>query len=162
MSETAFHYDTRRVSHRVGTGTVVSVVALLVVLFLPDVPTLFRALLAVGVVGVGLHTMRFQRLRVRQGPALMLRDEGLDVAAWGLGVVPWSEIEGARLVARNNIAVKLKHPQKWEQRMSLGERVLTVLGAVFGAGRFTIDGGLLQVRPDALLAQIQARLRDPQ
>ncbi|MFQ5761299.1 MAG: hypothetical protein ACE5HM_10040, partial [Acidiferrobacterales bacterium] len=126
----------------------------------PDAPWFFRALLLVAVVVVIFHVVRFRRLRTHGGPALTLSDDGLDVTAWGLGAVPWSEIATARVVSRNNIRIEFKQPQKWQRRRTLTDRMLGMVDMVFGAGRFTIDGGLLQVRPDSVLAEIKAYLEN--
>ncbi|MFQ6022911.1 MAG: hypothetical protein ACE5NW_09325 [Acidiferrobacterales bacterium] len=158
MSETAFHYDPRRLNHRIGASVATLAIVLLIAMLLPDASALLLALLVVGFIVVLLQIFRFQRLRANQGPAITLSDEGLDVTAWGLGVVPWSEIKSARRVARSNIQVVFKHPQEWKGKMTLLKRVLGVLETVFGTGSFTIDGGLLKDGPHAVLKEIQARL----
>ncbi len=160
MVETTFHYDATRVNHRVVSGVFVATAGLGIALFYPDAPLLVRALLIVAVVIVVFHSLRFQRLRRHEGAALTLSDEGLQVAAWDIGVVPWSEIKGARLVARSNIQIEFQHPQKWQRRRTVVDHMLATLISVFGVGEFMIDGGLLQVRADAILAEIQTRLRE--
>ena len=111
MTETAFHYSNRRVTHRIVTGATMAVVVLLVALVFPETPLLVTILLLVGVAIVLSHVVRFQRLRSGSEPALTLRTEGLDVPAWRVGIVPWPEIADAHLAARNNIRIRLKQPQ---------------------------------------------------
>jgi hypothetical protein len=77
-----------------------------------------------------------------------------------VGIVPWSEIADAHLVARNNIRIRLKQPQLWKQKMTQGTRMLGMLETIFGAGMFTIDGGMLEQQPGTVLAEIKARLEN--
>jgi len=158
MTETAFHYSNRRVTHRIVTGAVMAVIVLLVALVFPETPLLVRILLLVGVAIVLSHVIRFQRLRSGSEPALTLRSEGLDVPAWRVGIVPWPEIADAHLVARNSIRIRLKQPQIWKQKMTQAARIVGMLETIFGGGMFTIDGGMLEQQPRAVLAEIKAHL----
>ena len=78
--------------------------------------------------------------------------------AWRVGIVPWPEIADAHLAARNNIRIRLKQPQIWKQKMTQAARILGMLETIFGAGMFTIDGGMLEQQPRAVLAEIKAHL----
>lgn len=158
MTETAFHYSNRRVTHRIVTGAVMAVIVLLVALVFPETPLLVRILLLVGVAIVLSHVIRFQRLRSGSEPALTLRSEGLDVPAWRVGIVPWPEIADAHLAARNSIRIRLKQPQIWKQKMTQAARIVGMLETIFGGGMFTIDGGMLEQQPRAVLAEIKAHL----
>lgn len=158
MTETAFHYNNRRVTHRVVTGAAMAAVVLLIAIMFPDTPLFVRVLLLIGVAIVLSHVIRFQRLRSGSEPALTLRAQGLDVPSWRVGIVPWSEIADASLVARNSIRIRLKQPQLWKQKMAQYVRVIGLLQNIFGPGMFTIDGGMLEQQPDAVLAEIRAHL----
>ena len=158
MPETAFHYNNQRVTHRIVTGAAMAAIVLLIALMFPDTPLFVRILLLIGVAIVLSHVIRFQRLRSRSEPALTLRSEGLDVPAWRIGVIPWSEIADAHLAARNSIRIRLKQPQIWKQKMTQVARIVGMLETIFGAGMFTIDGGMLEQQPDAVLAEIKAHL----
>ncbi len=158
MPETAFHYNNQRVTHRIVTGAAMAAIVLLIALMFPDTPLFVRILLLIGVAIVLSHVIRFQRLRSRSEPALTLRSEGLDVPAWRIGVIPWSEIADAHLAARNSIQIRLKQPQIWKQKMTQVARIVGMLETIFGAGMFTIDGGMLEQQPDAVLAEIKAHL----
>ncbi len=158
MTGTAFHYSNRRVTHRIVTGATMAVVVLLVALVFPETPLLVTILLLVGAAIVLSHVVRFQRLRSGSEPALTLRNEGLDVPAWRVGIVPWPEIADAHLAARNNIRIRLKQPQIWKQKMTQAARILGMLETIFGAGMFTIDGGMLEQQPRTVLAEIKAHL----
>ncbi|MDH3672321.1 MAG: hypothetical protein OES46_14370 [Gammaproteobacteria bacterium] len=160
MTETAFHYSNQRVTHRIVTGATMAAIVLLVAIMFPETPLFVRILLLIGVAVVLNHVIRFQRLRSGGGPALTLRSQGLDVPAWRVGIVPWSEIADAHLVARNNIRIRLKQPQLWKQKMTQGTRMLGMLETIFGAGMFTIDGGMLEQQPGTVLAEIKARLEN--
>jgi len=158
MTETAFHYSNRRVTHRIVSGAVMAVIVLLIALVFPETPLLVRILLLVGVAIVLSHVIRFQRLRSGSEPALTLRSEGLDVPAWRVGIVPWPEIADAHLAARNSIRIRLKQPQIWKQKMTQAARIVGMLETIFGGGMFTIDGGMLEQQPRAVLAEIKAHL----
>ncbi len=158
MPETAFHYSNQRVTHRIVTGAAMAAIVLLIALMFPETPLLVRILLLVGVAIVLSHVVRFQRLRSGSESALTLRSEGLDVPAWRIGVIPWSEIVDAHLVARNRIRIRLKQPQIWKQKMTQAARILGMLETIFGAGMFTIDGGMLEQQPDAVLAEIKTHI----
>ncbi len=135
-----------------------AVIVLLIALVFPETPLLVRILLLVGVAIVLSHVIRFQRLRSGSEPALTLRSEGLDVPAWRVGIVPWPEIADAHLVARNSIRIRLKQPQIWKQKMTQAARIVGMLETIFGGGMFTIDGGMLEQQPRAVLAEIKAHL----
>lgn len=160
MTETAFHYNNQRVTHRIVTGAAMAAIVLLIALMFPDTPLFVRILLLVGVAIVLNHIIRFRRLRSGTEPALTLRSEGLDVPSWRLGTIPWSEIADAHLAARNSIRIRLKQPQVWKQKMTQGARMVGMLETIFGAGMFTIDGGMLEQQPDAVLAEIKAHLEN--
>ncbi len=135
-----------------------AVIVLLIALVFPETPLLVRILLLVGVAIVLSHVIRFQRLRSGSEPALTLRSEGLDVPAWRVGIVPWPEIADAHLAARNSIRIRLKQPQIWKQKMTQAARIVGMLETIFGGGMFTIDGGMLEQQPRAVLAEIKAHL----
>lgn len=158
MTETAFHYNNQRVTHRIVTGAAMAAIVLLVALMFPDTPLFVRILLLIGVAVVLSHVIRFQRLRSGSEPALTLRSQGLDVPMWRVGIVPWSEIADAHFVARNSIRIRLKQPQVWKQKMTQSARIVGMLETIFGAGMFTIDGGMLEQQPSAVLAEIKAHL----
>jgi hypothetical protein len=160
MTETAFHYNYRRVTHRIVTGAAMAAIVLLIAIMFPETPLFIRILLLIGVAIVLSHVIRFQRLRSGREPALTLRSQGLDVPAWRVGIVPWSEIADAHLVARNSIRIRLKQPQVWKQKMTQGARMVGMLQTIFGAGMFTIDGGMLEQQPDTVLVEIKAYLEN--
>lgn len=158
MTETAFRYNNQRVTHRMVTGAAMASIVLLIAIMFPQTPLFVRILLLIGVVIVLTHVIRFKRLRSSSEPALTLRNQGLDVPSWRLGTIPWSEIADAHLAARNSIRIRLKQPQLWKQKMTPGARMVGMLETIFGAGMFTIDGGMLEQQPDAVLSEIKARL----
>lgn len=160
MTETAFHYNNQRVTHCIVTGAAMAAIVLLIALMFPETPLFVRILLLIGVAIVLSHVIRFHRLRSGGEPALTLRSQGLDVPAWRVGIVPWSEIADAHLAARNSIRIRLKQPQVWKQKMTQGARMVGMLETIFGAGMFTIDGGMLEQQPDAVLAGIKAHLEN--
>lgn len=158
MTETAFHYSNQRVTHRIVTGAAMAAIVLLIALMFPETPLFVRILLLIGVAILLGHVVRFQRLRTGQEPALTLRSQGLDVPSWHLGTIPWSEIADAHLAARNSIRIRLKRPQVWKQKMTQAARMIGMLETIFGAGMFTIDGGMLEQNPGAVLAEIKTCL----
>ncbi len=156
--DTRFNYSIRHVNHRIFTGGLVAFIGIAVLFVFGDAPPFFRALLAVGVVVVLFYILRYNRLRAEGVTAIRIDDRGLDVAAWGVGPIPWSEIAEARIAARSTIQVRLRDPRAWLDRMSMQDRLLRQAESIFGAGPFAIDCGVLDAQPVVILEAIRRRL----
>ena len=156
-----FNYSIRHVNHRMFTGGLVALIGGAILFAFGEAPPIFRGLLAVGVVVVLFYVLRYNRLRADGVTAVNIDHRGLDVAAWGVGPIPWSEIEDARVVARSTIQVKLRDPKAWLDRMETQDRLLRQAESIFGAGPFAIDCGLLDAQPVLVCEAIRQWLARP-
>jgi hypothetical protein len=118
----------------------------------------FQLLLSLGIALVVFHAARFYRLGNGDGVAVRVSPEGLQVAAWGISTVPWSEIAAVRITGRTTVVIAPQNADLWFSRLKPLDRILGRLKAAIGSDPFTIDAGLLKGQPVELEVAIQRGL----
>jgi hypothetical protein len=116
---------------------------------------LFQLLLAVAIAGVAYHAFRTHRLQQAGDVGVRVGPDGLQVAAWGWGEVPWSEIEAVRIAGRTMVVITPKDLSLWLRRLKPMGRALRRVSALVGSDPFTIDAGLLKGQPVELETAIR-------
>ncbi len=155
MDTTTFNYSLRHVNHRIVSGGIVALAGIAILLLVAGISLPFQMLLALGIVVVVFHAARFYALKSGDGVAVRVGPEGLQVAEWGVGAVPWSEIRSVRISGRTTVVVDFQDAGRWLSRLKPVERALRRVASFAGSGPFTIDAGLLAGQPVQLEMAIQ-------
>jgi hypothetical protein len=155
LETTSFNYSFRHVNHRIATGGIVACAGLAILIFVGGSSKPFQLLLALGIVVVVFYAARFHRLKSGDGVAVRVGRDGLQVAEWGTGLVPWSEIQSIEIVGRTTIVITPRDAALWFSRLNLMDRARLRVASLAGSDPFTIDAGLLSGQPVELETTMQ-------
>jgi hypothetical protein len=121
---------------------------------------------AVGLLFFGFATYALIRqLWTLGAPLVVLDDQGILDARWGIGPIPWSAVRGAsiwRFHKSELVALDLVDAKAWTAKLSGGRRRGAGLNKKLGWHPFMISLSLTKVKPNELVSEIQRRARAPQ
>ncbi len=128
-----------------------------------DLPQLrFAGWLLMAICAVAGSTLLFHLLR--GGLCIRVNDEGFHDTRWGIGVIPWTEVQSTGVHRFSNLEflyLALSDEEKWFQRMPFWRRAEVKLCRKMGVPHFAVSLAGTTGKIDPLRAEIDEYLTEP-
>ncbi|QKG52814.1 STM3941 family protein [Hymenobacter sp. BRD67] len=119
----------------------------------------FIGILLFGVMAIVTGWGLLQLIRCK--PFIVLNDKGVFSKDWGLGTIPWSDIEQVFISSERwpkNVELLLRSPESYLKRQFWLRRILTACESAFGKSPFLLLTGMSDTSADTVVEYICQRL----